>query len=106
MSSPSSAAISAASALASEAASAAIAATSEKEPSQKQQFGRILLDISNSVLPRDRLAETPSSKDGLPTESEMQIRSLACDLLQIAGKLLKIPQVRFVDRVCSNKGRP
>ena len=102
MSSPSSAAISTASALASEAASAAIAATSEKEPSQKQQFGRILLDISNSVLPRDRLAETPSSKDGLPTESEMQIRSLACDLLQIAGKLLKIPQVRFVDRVCSN----
>ena len=55
----------------------------------------ILLDISNSVLPRDKLAETPSSKDGLPTESELQIRSLACDLLQIAGKLLKIPQVRY-----------
>ena len=98
MSSPSSTAISA---LASEAvsalATAAAAAASEKEPSQQQQhFGRIVLDISNSVLPRDKLAETPSSKDGLPTESELQIRSLACDLLQIAGKLLKIPQVRFV----------
>ena len=95
MSSPSSTAISAASALASEAVSALAAASSEKEPSQKQQFGRILLDISNSVLPRDKLGETPSSKDGLPTESELQIRSLACDLLQIAGKLLKIPQVRI-----------
>ena len=98
MSSPSSTAISA---LASEAvsalAAAAAAAASEKEPSQQQQhFRRIVLDISNSVLPRDKLAETPSSKDGLPTESELQIRSLACDLLQIAGKLLKIPQVRFV----------
>ena len=101
MSSPSSAAISAAAALASEAISAAAStATPDKEPS-KQQYGRILLDISNSVLPRDKLAETPSSKDGLPTESELQIRSLACDLLQIAGKLLKIPQVRFGKGVAS-----
>ena len=90
--SPSTTAIPAAVALASEAVSAG--ATSSMEKDQKQQFGRILLDISNSVLPRDKLAETPSSKDGLPTESELQIRSLACDLLQIAGKLLKIPQVR------------
>ena len=103
---PSTAAISAAAALASEALSATAAGTASSEKEQKQQFGRILLDISNSVLPRDKLVETPSSKDGLPTESELQIRSLACDLLQIAGKLLKIPQVRFVDRVCSNKGRP
>ena len=90
--SPSTTAIPAAAALASEAVSAGTTSSTEKD--QKQQFGRILLDISNSVLPRDKLAETPSSKDGLPTESELQIRSLACDLLQIAGKLLKIPQVR------------
>merc|ERR1719245_1489108 len=69
------------------------APASEKDSSQKPQFGRIILDISNSVLPDDKLASTPSSKDGLPTESELQIRSLACDLVQIAGKLLKIPQV-------------
>ena len=91
--SPSTVAIPAAAAMASEAVSAGTTSSTEKE--QKQQFGRILLDISNSVLPRDKLAETPSSKDGLPTESELQIRSLACDLLQIAGKLLKIPQVRY-----------
>ena len=73
-----------------------VAPAPEKDPSQKQQFGRIILDISNSVLPDDKLMSTPSSKDGLPTESELQIRSLACDLVQIAGKLLKIPQVRYV----------
>ena len=91
---PSTAAIPAAAALVPEAAAAGTTSSTEKEQKQ-QQFGRILLDISNSVLPRDKLAETPSSKDGLPTESELQIRSLACDLLQIAGKLLKIPQVRY-----------
>ena len=93
-SSPSTAASEAVSAGATAATAAGTTSSSEKEQKQ-QQFGRILLDISNSVLPRDKLAETPSSKDGLPTESELQIRSLACDLLQIAGKLLKIPQVRM-----------
>ncbi len=56
-------------------------------------FGRILLDISNSVLPLDKLSPTPSSKDGLSAETELEVRSLACDLVQIAGKLLRLPQV-------------
>jgi len=61
------------------------------------QFGRIQLDIGNSVLPAAKLNPTPSSKDGLSEEAELQIRSLGCDLIQIAGKLLKLPQVsRFL----------
>jgi len=58
-----------------------------------RSYGHIRLDISNSVLPLDKLSPTPSAKDGLSEEIEMQIRSLGCDLIQIAGKLLKLPQV-------------
>lgn len=59
----------------------------------KEQFGHIKLDISNSVLPFDKLASTPSSNDGLSEDIEHQIRSLGCELIQLAGKLLKLPQV-------------
>ena len=59
----------------------------------KQQFGRIRLDIWNSVLPREKLSPTPSQKDGLSEDLEKEIRSLGCDLIQLAGKLLKLPQV-------------
>ena len=58
-----------------------------------RSFGHIRLDISNSVLPLDKLSQTPSAKDGLSDEVEMQIRSLGCELIQLAGKLLKLPQV-------------
>ena len=59
----------------------------------RPQFGKIRLDIWNSVLPRDKLNPTPSQKDGLSEELEIQIRSLGCELIQLAGKLLKLPQV-------------
>merc|ERR550539_1845385 len=59
----------------------------------KDQFGHIKLDISNSVLPYEKLNQTPSSNDGLPVDVEIQIRSLGCELIQLAGKLLKLPQV-------------
>jgi hypothetical protein len=62
----------------------------------KPTFGHIRLDISNSVLPLDKLSPTPSGKDGLSEEVEMQIRSFGCELIQLAGKLLKLPQVRLI----------
>lgn len=60
------------------------------------KYGHIRLDISNSVLPLARLSATPSAKDGLPDNVEEQTRSLGCELIQLAGKLLKLPQV--IDR--------
>jgi hypothetical protein len=63
------------------------------EAAAKPQFGKIRLDIWNSVLPRDKLSPTPSQKDGLSEELETQIRSLGCELIQLAGKLLRLPQV-------------
>ena len=59
----------------------------------RPQYGHIRLDISNSVLPLDKLSSTPSSKDGLSEEMEMQIRSYGTELIQLAGKLLRLPQV-------------
>ena len=60
---------------------------------KRLQYGHIKLDISNSVLPLEKLDKTPSSKDGLAEEAEIQIRNLSCELIQLAGKLLKLPQV-------------
>ena len=62
----------------------------------KEQFGHIKLDISNSVLPFEKLASTPSTNDGLSDDVEIQIRSLGCELIQLAGKLLKLPQVLII----------
>ncbi|XP_023349756.1 cyclin-L1 [Eurytemora carolleeae] len=56
-------------------------------------FGRVLLTISNSVLPLDKLTPTPSSLDGMTTETEIDLRNLGCNLIQTAGKLLRLPQV-------------
>jgi hypothetical protein len=58
-----------------------------------RDFGHIVLDISNSVLPLEKLHPTPSNADGLGVDTELEIRSLACELLQIAGRLLRLPQV-------------
>ena len=65
----------------------------------RPQFGKIRLDIWNSVLPRDKLCPTPSQKDGLSEELETQIRSLGCELIQLAGKLLRLPQVQRIIKV-------
>lgn len=48
------------------------------------------------VLPLEKLSPTPSAKDGLSEEAETMIRSLGCDLIQIAGRLLRLPQVQQV----------
>ena len=58
-----------------------------------RSFGPTHLDISNSILPLEKLSPSPSKKDGLSEEIETQIRSNGCELIQIAGKLLKLPQI-------------
>merc|ERR1711899_267213 len=58
-----------------------------------RSYGHIRLDISNSVLPREKLVSSPSINDGLAEDTELQIRSLGCELIQLAGKLLRLPQV-------------
>jgi len=66
---------------------------SEPPEHQKQQFGRVILMISNSVLPQEKLSPTPSSIDGMTAETETDMRNIGCNMIQTAGKLLRLPQV-------------
>ncbi|QQP58462.1 Uncharacterized protein FKW44_003787 [Caligus rogercresseyi] len=68
---------------------AAAAAASESKP----KFGSIKLDISNSVLPLEKLSLRVSSRDGLSQELETACRNSGCEQIQLAGKLLRLPQV-------------
>lgn len=62
-----------------------------------RQFGKITLTLENCLLSDNKLQETPSQQDGLDKETETDLRVLGCELIQIAGILLKLPQVcRFI----------
>jgi len=63
------------------------------DPNNPLKYGRVLLTISNSVLPLERLSPSPSAQDGMSNETELDLRSLGCNLIQTAGKLLRLPQV-------------
>ena len=70
--------------------SAAAAVTNEGRP---HKYGRVILTISNSVLPLERLSPSPSAQDGMSQETELDFRNLGCSFIQTAGKLLRLPQV-------------
>eukprot|EP00092_Neocalanus_flemingeri_P007549 GFUD01008147.1.p1 GENE.GFUD01008147.1~~GFUD01008147.1.p1 ORF type:complete len:456 (+),score=150.47 GFUD01008147.1:93-1460(+) len=59
----------------------------------EEKWGPVVLTISNSVLPLEKLSPTPSSLDGMTQAVEDDLRNLGCNLIQTAGKLLKLPQV-------------
>lgn len=58
-----------------------------------RQFGKIILTLENCLLSDNKLEETPSQQDGLDKQVETDLRILGCELIQIAGILLKLPQV-------------
>jgi len=59
----------------------------------QEKWGPVVLTISNSVLPLEKLSPTPSSLDGMSQAVEDDLRNLGCNLIQTAGKLLRLPQV-------------
>lgn len=56
-------------------------------------FDKIILTLENCLLPESKLESTPSQQDGLDKEVETDLRILGCELIQISGILLKLPQV-------------
>lgn len=58
-----------------------------------KQYGRVVINLENCLLPSERLACSASSLDGLDPETEMDLRILGCELIQTAGILLRLPQV-------------
>merc|ERR1719228_813116 len=76
-----------------ETASPAVGAGAGAGSNSEEKFGAVVLTISNSVLPLEKLSPTPSSLHGMSQAVEDDLRNLGCDLIQTAGKLLKLPQV-------------
>lgn len=58
-----------------------------------RSFGKIILTLKNCLLSDNKLLTTPSTQDGLNKEIETDLRILGCELIQVAGILLKLPQV-------------
>ncbi|XP_023934310.1 cyclin-L1 [Bicyclus anynana] len=62
-------------------------------PKLQKTYGKIVLTLHNCLLPDSSFKETPSQSDGLDIETETDLRILGCEMIQIAGMLLKLPQV-------------
>ncbi|XP_025205218.1 cyclin-L1-like isoform X1 [Melanaphis sacchari] len=58
-----------------------------------KQPTKVLLTLSNVLLPKEKLTSTPSMIDGLDFETEVDLRIVGCEWIQTAGMLLKLPQV-------------
>lgn len=58
-----------------------------------KEFSRIVLSLENTIIPDERLRETPSAKDRVSHELEVDLRIAGCEYIQSAGILLKLPQV-------------
>ncbi|XP_022111330.1 cyclin-L1-like [Acanthaster planci] len=67
----------------------------KKEPATTpaKTYGDVLITLENCVIPQEKLAPTPSVRDGLDSETEMNLRVLGCEFIQTAGILLRLPQV-------------
>ncbi|XP_020916976.1 cyclin-L1 [Exaiptasia diaphana] len=59
----------------------------------KEEYGKVVISLENCLLPKEKLIQTPSMKDGLDKEVEIDLRIVGCEFIQASGILLKLPQV-------------
>ncbi|KAG1683088.1 Cyclin-L2 [Nymphon striatum] len=71
------------------------ALTTQKKNSSTalKAYGKVIISLENCLLPDEKRNETPSMKDGLSWENEMELRLIGCEFIQHAGILLRLPQV-------------
>jgi hypothetical protein len=50
------------------------------------------ISLNMELLPNDKLYPTPSMQDNLAFKDEFDLRLIGCELIQTAGRLLKLPQ--------------
>lgn len=62
--------------------------------SSKYDFDNVVISLENCIIPEEKLYSTPSMSDGLSYEHEIELRILGCELIQVSGILLRLPQVR------------
>ncbi|KAJ8258832.1 hypothetical protein COCON_G00178440 [Conger conger] len=58
-----------------------------------KRYSGVTLTLDNCLLSPDRLERSPSAEQGLPLDTEEQLRTQGCELIQAAGILLRMPQV-------------
>jgi len=78
-----------------ETAATTIATDVQNDRHVLKQPTKVLLTLSNVLLPKEKLTSTPSMIDGLDFETEVDLRIVGCEWIQTAGILLKLPQVRL-----------
>jgi len=69
-----------------------------QQPQQQQQQqqaaqGLLKVTLELPLLRADQLYPTPSMSDSLAHDVEFDLRLVGCELIQTAGRLLKLPQV-------------
>ena len=65
----------------------------QAKPELKVEYAGVKLTLENCLFPPEQLEVTPSQKDGLSNKVEEDLRYLGCEYIQIAGIMLKMPQV-------------
>lgn len=68
-------------------------------------YSGVLITLENCLLPDDKLRFTPSMSSGLDTDTETDLRVVGCELIQAAGILLRLPQVRERPRASGRGNR-
>lgn len=63
---------------------------------KEYDYDNILISLENCILPEEKIDETPSMKDGLDRHTENDMRMFGCEMIQVAGLLLRLPQVYFL----------
>lgn len=58
-----------------------------------KEFHKTVLSLDNCIIPNERLINTPSSRDGMSHDLEVDLRIVGCEYIQSAGLLLRLPQV-------------
>lgn len=58
-----------------------------------KEFHKVVMNLDNLAVPNERLLNTPSAKDGVSAQLEMDLRIVGCEYIQSVGLLLKLPQV-------------
>ncbi|KAG9353115.1 hypothetical protein JZ751_017691 [Albula glossodonta] len=58
-----------------------------------KRYSGVTLTLDNCLLSTERLERSPSAEQGLPPDTEEQLRTQGCELIQAAGILLRLPQV-------------
>lgn len=61
-----------------------------------KEFHKVVMNLDNLAVPNERLLNTPSAKDGVSAQLEMDLRIVGCEYIQSVGLLLKLPQVNHL----------